>query len=286
MGEFKLPPPIAVDAGLARMYERRFERLKLTDAAAVRSSQARAAAASKGILETHVVEVPVAAGSSSLLFEAGNSNGGVSNGGAGGGFAVAEDVAGKPGLIAETPGASIALALGGIAGVAAAGVFTAETARPALKGKLQTHPGSSADKAGPYLVLVLGYLTSYEKMGAFYASVAACPEPAEGGVEGTGTSKTGKSGCVEVIPKTRVKGLKPSENVSVFTTTVLSGALPPDTRLGASMRGAAMHCLVLALSVAANEPGGGVRDGTAGGKVKLYEASWTWVEEDPKQDPG
>ena len=132
------------------------------------------------------------------------------------GFGVAEDVKGKPGFIANDVGNSATIRL------------------PRLD---RSSPTAGAN---PGVVVVIGFLTSYEHMGCFRAVVAPC-------------------GGGSPIAEARIDGLT-AARVSVYETATLEGALPASGD----------ECLELSVVV--------VDAGRTANKVKLLDVSVSATE--------
>lgn len=227
-----LPKPITVSSHMAKTYEATFERLVLSDPTVV------AAAAVPLSLKTEPrLREPVESKRPTF----------------GSGFSIYEDVPNKPGLIATSAGASVILRL----------------SPPKVPKSAFVH---SKNVYRPWLVIVLGYLSSYSNMAAFEIEVAALAGtcPAESGWEPEADAS---------FVLGRVDGLI-SEHVSIYTTKVFSGRLPQQASIH-TVSGPA-PCILLRARVLRDEPS--VDDHSiliqTGLKVKLYDISWTWTEED------
>jgi len=199
----------------------------------------------------------------------------------GSGFAVYEDATGKPGLITTSPNASITLHLKPSGG-----------GRPQAQQPAGSASGSSSGSGGRFLVVVLGYLSSYRRMAAFDAqltvSPCACPRPCSGDASRREAPASGRSGsgrtvdewCSKVGLSQRKKSSmtrridgRIHDRVSVYSTAFLALELP--TRPPSD---GPMPCAFLTVTAAAAVAAGEETGRLGGLKVKLYDVSWAWSD--------
>jgi len=166
----------------------------------------------------------------------------------GSGFSIYEDVPKKPGLIATTAGASVIFRL----------------SPPKISKSTLAH---LKNVYRPWLVAVIGYLSSYSSMAEFEIEVSAqsgpCPTDSSGW----------KPSADEVFVNGRIDGLI-EEHLSVYTTKVISGQLPQEA--GVHLTPGSDMCIWLRACALGDHIRG------KSSKVKLYDISWTWTDQDPE----
>ena len=166
----------------------------------------------------------------------------------GSGFSIYEDVPKKPALIATSAGASVILRL----------------SPPKVSKSTLAH---SKNVYRPWLVVVVGYLSSYSNMAEFdievFAKSGSCPTDSSGWRPSAG----------EVFVNGRING-SIEEHLSVYTTKVFSGRLPLEA--GVHLTPGSDMCIWLRAHALGNHLTG------MSSKVKLYDISWTWTDQDPE----